>query len=427
MSNTQYAFLPRSGVPTRRALQASIDALGFPLKLYPKLDFLKDSGFSPCVLDGEKGAGFEVGFGTSAEVLSDDVNLPKFRKAVGSRDACISMTWHSGMEDCAAALIVGCALAKDFDAVVTYEGNAPEGFARLRKVARLSLDMWRKERARGRTRVTDEVCEHFDAHLRDRAGWSLGHATVRLSPDGTKARWIASYGRASKISCRLAVYENTEGVTGAIAVYDLFPEEDEVAVTVDNHGHVTAFENDKAGVEWTWFPIRGAPVLGRVFDKVSSNTSYDCSKVDSRKTLTSLSLHVLRQVPRHARNGCWTLETSLHKIYGWGLFNFTYSDFITWLPAFRTREEREAYLLHLRQVRDSIRKVRRRWQFRDAAEYVELFVSEAEKVLSRPWRRGQGRPRLLPRVRSYQRQLDRAWKAHVRAMERKDRAWSRST
>ena len=35
MSNTQYAFLKRSSVPDRAALQASVSALGFDLTLHP--------------------------------------------------------------------------------------------------------------------------------------------------------------------------------------------------------------------------------------------------------------------------------------------------------------------------------------------------------------------------------------------------------
>lgn len=37
MSNTQVAFIGRARVPSRSALQASIDALGFDLKLDPQV------------------------------------------------------------------------------------------------------------------------------------------------------------------------------------------------------------------------------------------------------------------------------------------------------------------------------------------------------------------------------------------------------
>ena len=60
MSNTQFAFLKRKSVPSREVLQAAIDALGFDLKLHPDLDLVKDTGFSPCVLEGVPEVGFEL-------------------------------------------------------------------------------------------------------------------------------------------------------------------------------------------------------------------------------------------------------------------------------------------------------------------------------------------------------------------------------
>lgn len=128
MSNTQIAFLNRGNMPDREALQASIDRLGFNLKLHPEFTPFEDSGFSPCVLDGATDVGFEVFYAPTSEVADGDPNLTAI---ASGRDFGIGMVWHSSMKDCACAMIVSCALAKDFGAVVTYEGEQPEPFETL--------------------------------------------------------------------------------------------------------------------------------------------------------------------------------------------------------------------------------------------------------------------------------------------------------
>ena len=123
MSNTQYAFLNRTTIPSRQDLQAAVDALGFDLKLDPELDFEKDSGFSPCTLEGSPDVGFELDSGETEEFLDGDEELLSL---IGNRDFCISMSWRGSMKDCAAAMIVSCALVKLCDAVISYEGEPPE-------------------------------------------------------------------------------------------------------------------------------------------------------------------------------------------------------------------------------------------------------------------------------------------------------------
>jgi len=128
VSNTQIAFLNRNNVPRREALQASIDKLGFNLKLDPEFTPFEDSGFSPCTLDGIPDVGFEVFYAPTLEVTEGD---PDLATVAGDRDFSISMVWHSSMKDCACVMIVSCALAKDFDAVISYEGEEPEPFESL--------------------------------------------------------------------------------------------------------------------------------------------------------------------------------------------------------------------------------------------------------------------------------------------------------
>lgn len=122
MSNSQYAFLSRSNVPDRKSLEASIKALDFKLTLYETFVPFESSGFLPCVLNGEDGPGFEIGFQDSAEVIDGEEPLASI---ASGKECCISMIWRSSMKDLACVMIVSCALVKDFGAVVSHEGGAP--------------------------------------------------------------------------------------------------------------------------------------------------------------------------------------------------------------------------------------------------------------------------------------------------------------
>lgn len=133
MSNTQYAFIRRSSVPGREALQASINALGFDLKLHPEFGPNTDSGFLPFTLNGEEGPGFEVFYEGTEELSSGDED---FQSLAGGRDYCISMVWRGSMKDLACVMIVSCALTKDFDAVVSYEGEPPDSLANMLEATR---------------------------------------------------------------------------------------------------------------------------------------------------------------------------------------------------------------------------------------------------------------------------------------------------
>lgn len=143
MSNTQYAFIQRTSVPDRAALQTAIDALGFDLKLDPTYTPFEDSGFSPCVLNGREGFGFEIYYSDVGEVTAGPEGL--FAISSG-RDHCISFVWHSSMNDLACAMIVGSALAKDFGAVVSYEGNPPQSVEELVAAAHESIKLGNEEK-----------------------------------------------------------------------------------------------------------------------------------------------------------------------------------------------------------------------------------------------------------------------------------------
>jgi len=128
MSNTQYAFVRSDLLPDRASLQKWIDALGYDLKLDPDLSLRDDEGYSPCVLDGKAEAGFELESGSAAEMADGDED---FLALASGRDFCVSMTWRSSMKDCAAIMIVSCALAKNCDALISYEGEDPESLEKM--------------------------------------------------------------------------------------------------------------------------------------------------------------------------------------------------------------------------------------------------------------------------------------------------------
>lgn len=131
MSNTQFAFIKRSLVPDREALQASINSLGFDLQLHPEFNPTTDSGFLPFTLNGQEGPGFEVFYADTNEVAGEDEDL---QSLAGGRDHCISMVWRGSMKDLACVMIVSCALTKDFDAVVSYEGEPPDSLDSMLEV-----------------------------------------------------------------------------------------------------------------------------------------------------------------------------------------------------------------------------------------------------------------------------------------------------
>ena len=121
MSNTQFVFLDSRAIPNRAALQESIDALGCDLQLAPALELARDTGFSACVFNGLP-VGFELTPSSTRDAAHDD---PDFVAMAAGRDFCIGLSWGGSMRDYVAAMIVSCALARDFDAVVSFEGDEP--------------------------------------------------------------------------------------------------------------------------------------------------------------------------------------------------------------------------------------------------------------------------------------------------------------
>ena len=91
------------------------------------MNLLEDCGFSSCVFNGISGAGFEVLCEPTIDLVDDEV----LSDIAGENDISISMVWRSSLRDYACVLIVSCALAKDFGAVISYEGEPPKSFENI--------------------------------------------------------------------------------------------------------------------------------------------------------------------------------------------------------------------------------------------------------------------------------------------------------
>ncbi|MFZ6875850.1 hypothetical protein ACO0LF_27590 [Undibacterium sp. Di27W] len=102
--------------------------MGFKLKLDPAFTPFEDSGFSPCTLHELEGCGFDIFYEAAADLLEEDEELAA---VVDGRDYCISLMWSSSLKDLACVMIVSTALAKYFDAIISYEGDEPESLEEL--------------------------------------------------------------------------------------------------------------------------------------------------------------------------------------------------------------------------------------------------------------------------------------------------------
>jgi len=125
VSETQYIFIDKKNIPCREKLQSSISSLGYRLELDSEFSFFETIGFSPCILEGNTDAGFEIDSCKVEEAIDDDESLLLLS---GGRDFCICLSWGSSFADCAAVSIVSAVLVKQFDAIVTFDGEEQESF-----------------------------------------------------------------------------------------------------------------------------------------------------------------------------------------------------------------------------------------------------------------------------------------------------------
>lgn len=119
MANEQYAFLRRSELPTTATLQSVIDNdPNFALTIDPETNLSESVGFVPCVICGVE-SGVEIDFDDSPELIE------QFGDLAADRNCCLVFRWGGDMVECACAMVLSYALAKHYNAIVSYEGEPP--------------------------------------------------------------------------------------------------------------------------------------------------------------------------------------------------------------------------------------------------------------------------------------------------------------
>lgn len=137
MARAQTAYLVRTDVPARDALQKALDALKLKLVLDDGYVPFESSGYLPCTLDGED-AGFTVRF---RDVEADLSKLPALAGARGTRDVAVDFKWSGDVREQVSAMGVCAALAGSFGALVhDPEKDALLDVAKLLATARAGLE-----------------------------------------------------------------------------------------------------------------------------------------------------------------------------------------------------------------------------------------------------------------------------------------------
>jgi hypothetical protein len=119
MAKTLIAFMERSQVPSRQALQEAVKNLRFRLSLDEAYVPFEWAGYLPCTLDGED-ASVDIRFADSASRLSEQ---PKLLLQIGNRGTAILLRGGGDPREQASALILGAVLAHSFGALVQHHGD----------------------------------------------------------------------------------------------------------------------------------------------------------------------------------------------------------------------------------------------------------------------------------------------------------------
>lgn len=138
MARAQTAFMARTAVPARDALQKALDALKLRLVLDDGYVPLESSGYLPCTLDGED-AGFTLRFRPAQEELSAQPALAAALATAGEVVA-VEFKWSGDVREEVSAMGVCAALAGSFGAAVLDPAGSPLDAARLLARAKAGLD-----------------------------------------------------------------------------------------------------------------------------------------------------------------------------------------------------------------------------------------------------------------------------------------------
>ena len=106
-------------MPTTAALQTALDNdPDFTLTIDVETDLQANVGFVPCMICGVE-SGVEIDFDDSPELIA------QFGAMAADRDCCLVFRWGGDMAECACAMVLSYALAKYYNAIVSYEGEPP--------------------------------------------------------------------------------------------------------------------------------------------------------------------------------------------------------------------------------------------------------------------------------------------------------------
>lgn len=113
MSMELHVFLTKARLPDIAQLQATIDDLGFDLKLDPEVTVAAHMGFLPATLMGRE-SGFEFDVGPAADIAD---TYPDFAQQLAVFDRAANFRWCANLDEMTCALAAAAALTRVCDGV----------------------------------------------------------------------------------------------------------------------------------------------------------------------------------------------------------------------------------------------------------------------------------------------------------------------
>lgn len=136
MARTLTAYLRKTSVPSRKALQEALQQAKFPLTLDEGYTPGQSAGYLACVLDGED-AGFDLRFKSVPGELPVSAAV---QAQLADRDTALQLKWGGDPREQAAASLFCAALLQSFDALVQEDDkDALLSFAQLKSKADSAL------------------------------------------------------------------------------------------------------------------------------------------------------------------------------------------------------------------------------------------------------------------------------------------------
>ena len=119
MSLEFHAFIKSESIPTRDGWQEAIASLDLPLELDKELDPLHNTGYVPCLLNGES-SGFELYLDDAESLLT---YYSHRKNEVAGLDKSLSFRWGSDLSECACVMAAAVALVNACGAIAYYPND----------------------------------------------------------------------------------------------------------------------------------------------------------------------------------------------------------------------------------------------------------------------------------------------------------------